>query len=290
MSEYVIITDSSCDLPASMADEMELTVVPLTVTMEEKSNYNYLDWREMQPKVFYDKLRNGVMAKTAAPSIGAFETAAEEHLKNGTDVLFLCFSSGLSATYQSALSAVEDLVKKYPERKIIAVDTLCASLGEGLILHLAVKKKREGLSIEQLRDYVEEIRLSICHWYTVDDLHFLKRGGRVSATVEIIGSLLGVKPVMHMDDEGKLVNVEIARGRKGSIKKLKDKMAELAVDPASQTVFISHGDCEDEANILADMIKAQLGVKEVVVNMIGPVIGAHSGPGTIALFFVGSKR
>ena len=170
------------------------------------------------------------------------------------------------------------------------VDTLCASLGQGLLIYHAVMKKRSGLSIEQVRDFVEENKLHLCHWFTVDDLHFLKRGGRISAATELIGTMLNIKPVMHVDDGGHLVKVEIAKGRKGSIRRLKEKMEQSAIDPAGQVVFISHGDCLAEAQSLAEMIKEQLGVKEVVLNYVGPVIGAHSGPGTIALFFLGDKR
>ncbi|HIS01854.1 MAG TPA: DegV family protein [Candidatus Excrementavichristensenella intestinipullorum] len=290
MSGYVIVTDSSCDMTAQMAQELDIQVTPLSVLLEGRSYKNYLDGREIAFSDFYAALRGGKLAKTSAVNIEDFVQLFTPILEAGQDILYLGFSSALSATYQCGASAMEMLREKYPQRKLYAVDTLCASLGQGLMVYYAALKKREGLSIEQVRDYVEQNKLHLCHWFTVDDLHFLKRGGRISATTEIIGTMLSIKPVMHVDDEGRLIKVEIAKGRKGSIRRLKEKMAQSAVNPQDQVVFISHGDCLAEAQSLADMIKEQLGVKEVVLNYVGPVIGAHSGPGTIALFFLGDKR
>ena len=290
MSGYVIVTDSSCDMTAQMAQELDIQVAPLSVLLEGRTYKNYLDGREIAFSDFYAALRGGKLAKTSAVNIEDFVQLFTPILEAGQDILYLGFSSALSATYQCGASAMEMLREKYPQRKLYAVDTLCASLGQGLMVYYAALKKREGLSIEQVRDYVEQNKLHLCHWFTVDELHFLKRGGRVSATTEIIGTMLSIKPVMHVDDEGRLIKVEIAKGRKGSIRRLKEKMAQSAVNPQDQVVFISHGDCLAEAQSLADMIKEQLGVKEVVLNYVGPVIGAHSGPGTIALFFLGDKR
>lgn len=290
MSGYVIVTDSSCDMTAQMAQELDIQVASLSVLLEGRSYKNYLDGREIAFSDFYAALRGGKLAKTSAVNIEDFVQLFTPILEAGQDILYLGFSSALSATYQCGASAMEMLREKYPQRKLYAVDTLCASLGQGLMVYYAALKKREGLSIEQVRDYVEQNKLHLCHWFTVDDLHFLKRGGRISATTEIIGTMLSIKPVMHVDDEGRLIKVEIAKGRKGSIRRLKEKMAQSAVNPQDQVVFISHGDCLAEAQSLADMIKEQLGVKEVVLNYVGPVIGAHSGPGTIALFFLGDKR
>ena len=290
MSGYVIVTDSSCDMTAQMAQELDIQVAPLSVLLEGRTYKNYLDGREIAFSDFYAALRGGKLAKTSAVNIEDFVQLFTPILEAGQDILYLGFSSALSATYQCGASAMEMLREKYPQRKLYAVDTLCASLGQGLMVYYAALKKREGLSIEQVRDYVEQNKLHLCHWFTVDDLHFLKRGGRISATTEIIGTMLSIKPVMHVDDEGRLIKVEIAKGRKGSIRRLKEKMAQSAVNPQAQVVFISHGDCLAEAQSLADMIKEQLGVKEVVLNYVGPVIGAHSGPGTIALFFLGDKR
>lgn len=290
MSGYVIVTDSSCDMTAQMAQELDIQVAPLSVLLEGRTYKNYLDGREIAFSDFYAALRGGKLAKTSAVNIEDFVQLFTPILEAEQDILYLGFSSALSATYQCGASAMEMLRERYPQRKLYAVDTLCASLGQGLMVYYAALKKREGLSIEQVRDYVEQNKLHLCHWFTVDDLHFLKRGGRISATTEIIGTMLSIKPVMHVDDEGRLIKVEIAKGRKGSIRRLKEKMAQSAVNPQDQVVFISHGDCLAEAQSLADMIKEQLGVKEVVLNYVGPVIGAHSGPGTIALFFLGDKR
>ncbi len=290
MSEYVIVTDSSCDMTAQMARELDIQVAPLSVLLEGRSYKNYLDGREIAFSDFYAALRGGKQAKTSAVNIEDFVQLFTPILEAGQDILYLGFSSALSATYQCGSSAMEMLREKYPQRKLYAVDTLCASLGQGLMVYYAAQKKREGLSIEAVRDYVEQNKLHLCHWFTVDDLHFLKRGGRISATTEIIGTMLSIKPVMHVDDEGRLIKVEIAKGRKASIRRLKEKMAQSAINPQDQVVFISHGDCLDEAQSLADMIQEQLKVKKVVLNYVGPVIGAHSGPGTIALFFLGGKR
>ena len=290
MNEFVIVTDSSCDMSAQMAQELELQVAPLSVLLDGRTYKNYLDGREIAFSDFYAALRAGKQAKTSAVNIEDFMQLFTPILEAGKDILYLGFSSALSATYQYGASAMQMLSESYPQRKLYAVDTLCASLGQGLLIYHAVMKKRAGLPIEQVRDFVEENKLHLCHWFTVDDLHFLKRGGRISAATELIGTMLNIKPVMHVDDEGHLVKVEIAKGRKGSIRRLKEKMEQSAIDPGDQVVFISHGDCLAEAQSLADMIKEQLGVKEVVLNYVGPVIGAHSGPGTIALFFLGSKR
>jgi len=245
---------------------------------------------QVEPRAFYDALRAGATAKTAAANRESFIEAFEPVVAAGEDLLYIGFSSGLSATYQAAVGAAADLREKYPERKIYTVDTLAASMGEGLLVYLAVQKQKEGASIEEVRDYLEENKLRLCHWFTVNDLFFLKRGGRVSAATAVFGSMLAIKPVMHVDNEGHLINVAKARGRKAAIQELFNRMKVTAIDPASQTVFISHGDCLEEAEYLANMIKEQLQVKEVLINYVGPVIGAHSGPGTMALFFIGTER
>ncbi|MEG1858650.1 MAG: DegV family protein [Pseudoflavonifractor sp.] len=290
MSEYTIFTDSSADLSAELVKELGVSVLPLTFTIKGQTHENYPDNREMDPKAFYKMLREGEMATTAAVNVGDYTEMLEPTLKAGRDVLILVFSSGLSATYQSACVAAEELSAKYPDRKIYPVDTLCASLGQGLLVWHAARQKKAGKTLEEVRDWVEENKLHLCHWFTVDDLHFLKRGGRISAATAVVGSMLSIKPVMHVDDGGHLVNVTKARGRAASLTALVDRMEETAIDPAGQTVFISHGDCLDEAKKVAEDVKRRFGVKTVVINYVGPVIGAHSGPGTMALFFLGSKR
>ena len=290
MSEYVIVTDSSADLTAGMAEELGVEVLPLSFMVKGQTYRNYPDNREMDPGAFYAMLRAGEMATTAAVNVADYTSALEPLLEQGKDVLVLAFSSGLSATYQSSVIAVEELRARFPERKIFTVDTLCASMGQGLLVYLAAKKQQAGASIEEVREWAEENKLHLCHWFTVDDLHFLKRGGRISAATAVLGSMLHIKPVLHVDDEGHLINMGKARGRGASLTALVDHMEETAIDPASQVVFISHGDCLADAEKVAGDVKKRLGVKEVVINHVGPVIGAHSGPGTLALFFLGSRR
>lgn len=290
MASYVIVTDSSADLSAQMAEKAGVQVLPLRFTVGGKTYYNWPDNREMDPKVFYRMLREGEVATTAAVNISQYLDMLEPILQSGTDVLVLSFSSGLSATYDSSRLAAEELREKYPQRKIFAVDTLCASLGQGLLVWHAAQLKDQGKSIEEVRDWVEENKLHLCHQFTVDDLHFLKRGGRISATTAVVGTMLKIKPVLHVDDGGKLVNIGKARGRKASLKALVDRMEETAIDPAGQTVFISHGDCMEDAEYVAGLVKERMGVQDVRINYVGPVIGAHSGPGTLALFYLGSRR
>ena len=290
MSEYVLITDSSADLSQEMVQELGVTVLPLSFTIQGKTYRNYPDNREMDLPLFYDMLRAGELATTSAVNVAEYTQAVEPILQEGKDVLILAFSSGLSTTYNSSAIAVEELREKYPDRKVYTVDTLCASLGQGLLVYLAAQERAKGKSIEEVRDWAEANKLHLCHQFTVDDLHFLKRGGRISATTAVLGSMLQIKPVLHVDDEGHLINIAKARGRQASLKALVDKMEQTAIDPAAQTVFISHGDCLEDAQAVAQMVKDRMGVKEVYLNHIGPVIGAHAGPGTVALFYVGTER
>ena len=290
MADFVILTDSSADLGADMVRQLDIEVLPLSFTIDQKTYHNYPDNREMDPHAFYEMLRQGQVATTAAVNVAQYTDALEPLLQEGKDVLVLAFSSGLSTTYNSSRIAVTELQEKYPERKIYTVDTLCASLGQGLMVYLAAKEREKGKTIEQVRDWVEENKLHLCHQFTVDDLHFLKRGGRISATTAVVGSMLQIKPVLHVDNEGHLINIGKARGRQASLKALVDKMAKTAIDPAHQIVFISHGDCLEDARTVEKMVKDRFGVKEVYINYVGPVIGAHSGPGTLALFYVGSER
>lgn len=288
MQNYVILTDSGSDLTRKIAEEVDVAVIDLTVMVEGSDPVKD---SEMDVKELYAKLRDKKKASTSAINIDEFTAVMIPYLEQGKDILYLGFSSGLSSTFSAGKLAAEELGEKYPERKIYAVDTLCASLGEGLLVYLAAKKRLAGESIETVRDYVEGSKLNLCHWFTVDDLFFLKRGGRVSATTAVVGTVLGIKPVMHVDNEGKLVKTGIARGRKASIDALFDKIKTTILgDPKEATVFISHGDCEDDANYLADRIKKVLEVKDIVIGYVGSVIGSHSGPGTLALFYLGAQR
>ena len=288
MNPYVIITDSSCDLPQSLIAEYGLEVVQLAVSLDggEPTPNNELDLKD-----FYAQLRAKKRATTSAANPEAFTVVFEKYLCAGTDVLYLGFSSGLSGTCNAGFVAARELSEKYPDRKCAVVDTLCASLGEGLLVVLAARKKQAGATLDEVRDYVEQNKLNLVHLFTVDDLFFLKRGGRVSALTAVAGSALGIKPILHVDNDGHLIKIGIKRGRTNSVDDLCARMKELAIDPAEQLVFISHGDCEEEAKSLAEKIKAEMGVKEpILVSFIGPVIGAHSGPGTVALFFLGKER
>ncbi|MCI9171217.1 MAG: DegV family protein [Lawsonibacter sp.] len=290
MSDFVILTDSSADLSADMVRKLNVEVLPLGFVLDNQTYRNYPDNREMDPHVFYERLRAGDVATTNAVNVAQYVEALEPLLQAGKDVLVLAFSSGLSTTYNSSRLAVEELSARYPERKLYTVDTLCASLGQGLLVWYAARERERGRSIEEVRDWIEEHRLNICHQFTVDDLHFLKRGGRISAATAVVGTMLQIKPVLHVDDEGHLINIGKARGRQASLKALVDKMEQTALDSGSLTVFISHGDCLEDARTVADMVKNRFGVEEVYINYVGPVIGAHSGPGTVALFYAGTER
>ena len=290
MSDFVILTDSSADLGAELVQQLDVQVLPLSFILNQHTYHNYPDNREMDPHLLYDKLRAGEVATTAAVNVAEYVDAVEPLLQAGRDVLILAFSSGLSTTYNSSVIAAEELREKYPDRKVYTVDTLCASLGQGLLVYLAAQERARGKTIEEVRDWAEANKLRLCHQFTVDDLHFLKRGGRISATTAVLGSMLQIKPVLHVDNEGHLINIAKARGRQASLKALVDKMEQTAIDPAGQTVFISHGDCLEDAQAVAQMVKDRMGVRKVYLNHIGPVIGAHAGPGTVALFYIGTER
>ena len=290
MAAYTILTDSCCDLPAELAEELELEVLPLRLEMSGSTYRNYLDGREIGFQEFYSRIRGGENAVTSAVSVGDFETAMRAVLDRGEDLLCICFSSALSATYQSAAIAADSLREAYPDRTLYVVDSLCASMGQGLLVWLCAQEKRNGKSIREVRDFAEQQNGSVCHWFTVDDLYHLKRGGRVSATTALFGTMLSIKPVLHVDAEGRLIPMEKARGRKASLTALVDQMEETAVSPGYQTVFISHGDCLDDAKFVASEIRRRFGTQNIIIDYIGPVIGSHTGAGVVALFFTGSSR
>ena len=290
MRDFVILTDSCCDLTPELAQELGLTVIPLSLEMSGATYHNYLDGREIGFHDFYERIRSGETATTSAVSVGAFEEAMTKAADEGKDVLCLCFSSALSTTYQSAVIAAKDLSEIRPEAKFLVVDSLCASLGQGLFVYLCAREKAKGRSLEEVYSFALETRGKVCHWFTVDDLNHLKRGGRISAATALFGTMLSIKPVMHVDDTGHLAAVSKARGRKASLLALVDQMEKNAVDPAHGPVFISHGDCEGDALLVADEIVRRFGNNDIHLNYVGPVIGNHAGPGTVALFFVGHKR
>ena len=284
---YRIVTDTCCDFPENMYEELQLTVVPLTLNFRGQEHNSF---SEAFMKDMYAGMRNGEAGSTAAVNPDGWATVMEPALAEGLDVLVLAFSSGLSTTYQSAVIAATELAEKYPDRKINVVDTLCASLGQGLLVWHACKKRDAGMSLEELTAWCENNKLNLCHWFTVDDLMFLKRGGRVSAATALVGTMLQIKPVMHVDDEGHLIKVTTARGRKASLNALVAKMGETALPDVNDTVFICHGDCIADAEYVAAKVKEKYGVKEVFIYYTGAVIGSHSGPGTMALFYLGEHR
>ena len=284
---YKIITDTCCDFPEHMYKELGLEVVRLSVLYKGE---NCTEYSEEWLKGLFDGLRKGEPASTSAANPEGWRTVIEPVLAAGEDALLLTFSSGLSTTYQSAVIAAQELSDLYPGRKIRVVDTLCASLGQGLLVWYACKKRDEGMDLEELTAWCEETRYRLCHWFTVDDLMCLKRGGRINAATALMGTMLQIKPVLHVDNDGHLISKAKMRGRKASIQALADKMGQLGTPGANDTVFICHGDCIDDANLLADMVKERYGVKDVFIYYVGAVIGSHSGPGTLALFFLGSER
>lgn len=284
---FQIITDSCCDFPTPMYGQLGLTFVPLTV--EFRGN-TFDDKNDDTLKDMYQGLRAGEVAKTSAVNPSRWSQAMEKALAAGKDVLVLAFSSGLSTTYQSAVIATEELKDAYPDRKIQVIDTLCASMGQGLLVWYACKKRDEGLSLDEVAQWVLDNRLHLCHWFTVDDLMYLKRGGRISAATALVGTMLQIKPLLHVDDEGHLINMTKTRGRKAAIDAMVKKAQELGAGYDNSTMFISHGDCLSDAEYLSRQLKEKCGVKDVVISYVGAVIGSHSGPGTLALFFLGSHR
>ena len=288
MSDFVIYTDSACDIPGETLSEWGVAYSSLTYVFEgdprEYDNY------ELPFDEFYDRVRRGGVARTSAVNADTFLRGFEAILTQGKDILYIGFSSGLSSTCGDARIAARELAKKYPERDIRCVDTRAASAGFGLLVWMAVSCKRGGGTLDECEQLLMDNRFRLCHWFTVEDLVYLKRGGRISAATAFVGNMLSFKPVLHMDDEGHLINRFKVRGRNASIEALCDKYGELALDKAGGTVFISHGDCEDDARRLADLLHVRYGAEVSRIVCVGPVIGAHSGPGTLALFFVGRHR
>ena len=290
MRDYAITTDSSCDFDQALADSLGVTVVPLSVQIGPR-RFRNAPGEAMDSHSFYQLLSQGELAQTSAPNVEEFKAVWRPILQSGRDLLYLGFSSGLSGTYHNAAIAAEDLREEFPEARIITVDTLCASLGQGMLVDLTVQEKRQGKTLDEAAAFAEKNRLYLCHWFTVGDLSQLRRGGRLSAGKAIVGNLLNIKPVLHVDDEGHLILMSKVRGRDASLKALVGKMKETALSNVrDQMVFISHGDAKEDAEKTAQYVKDQLGVQKVMIHNIGTVIGSHSGPGTIALFFMGTHR
>ena len=286
---FWLVTDTGSDLPLSYTQKQkDFTILPLTYQIDGK---DYVPTgNDAETKAFYAKMRAGKSPTTSQINVNTWKETFEALLKQGHQVLALCFSGGLSGTAEAALTAKAELSSKYPPENLIVIDSMCASLGQGLYVHYALAMREEGKSMADTAKWLTENKSKFAHWFTVDDLQYLRRGGRVSATSAYLGSVLKIKPVLHVDDAGKLIPMEKVQGRKRSLKELVAKMKETAVNPKEQTVFISHGDCEEEAQLLADMIRKELGVEKFMLGLVGPIIGSHSGPGTMALFFLAEHR
>ena len=285
---YQIITDSACDLPAQMLQDLNIVTVPLIVNFRGEARNDSV--ADDQVKELYDAMRSGEVATTSAVNPDGWAKVIEPSLAAGKDALVMAFSSGLSTTYQSAVIAAEELKEKYPERTVLVVDALSAALGQGLLVWYTCKKRDEGLSLEALAAWVEENKYHVAHWFTVDDLVYLKRGGRVSAATAMLGTMLNIKPVLRVDDEGHLISMIKARGRKAAINALASKLGETGGSWDNSTVFICHADAVEDAQKLADLVKENYGVKEAFISNLGAVIGSHAGPGTLAFFFMADHR
>ena len=289
MNDYIFLTDSSCDLPGDLVDALGIEYLPLSVNIGGDSYHNDLNEREITYQEFFSRLRAGETATTSAVNVDQFLDRMTPWLQAGKDILYIGFSSALSGTFQSGNHAAEELRARYSERRICCVDTLCAALGQGLVVYLAAKERASGKSLEEVYQLALEVSPKVAHWFTVNDLFFLKRGGRLSASTAVMGTMLGIKPILHFEDDGTLKNITKVRGRKASIQALFAQVRDTAVDIENAAVFISHGDCAEDAEKLAGMIRG-LGAKEVITGYLGPVTGAHSGPGTMAVFFIATKR
>ena len=288
---FEIITDSCCNLTEDMIDELGVHILPLTFIIDGEQYQSYLKGERTDLKQFFTMMREGKLITTSLPNIGDTEKLMRELLDKGRDLLFLGFSSALSGTYQATSALMAQLAEEFPERKLVAIDTLAASAGQGMIVYYAAKRRASGEGIDAVAEWVRESIPRAAHWFTVDDLMFLLRGGRVSKTAAFAGTVLNIKPVLHVDDEGRLIPVGKVRGRKKSIQALMKHMSETASSMEGQTVFITHGDCIEDVEYLSGLIREEYGDDtEIVVNYIDPVIGAHAGPGTLALFFMADHR
>ena len=287
MTNYQIITDSGADLPTDLLSSLDVKLASLSLLFRGQV---LADSVTDETKTFYQAMRDGESATTSAINPDGWAAVMEPVLKEGKDILVIAFSSGLSTTYQSAVIAADELQEQYPQRTIRVVDSLCASLGQGLLVWYACQKRDAGMSLNELADWVETRKWNLSHWFTVDDLRYLKRGGRISAATALVGTMLNIKPVLHVDEEGRLVSVTKTRGRRASIQALLQQMEASMLPGENDTAFICHGDCLEDAQLLASLVKERCGVKEVFIGYTGAVIGSHSGPGTLALFFLGSQR
>lgn len=290
MSNYCIVTESTADLSAEIAKRFDIAVIPMHFRVGDNDYLNYPDNRELSPKAFYELLREGRTSTTSAVNMADFEDFFTPILDSGKDILYLAFSSALSSTYSTGVIVADSLREKYPDRKIVVVDTLAAAHGEGLLVCKAAKLRQQGLDIDEVANWVEENRLNTALWFTVDDLMHLYRGGRVNAVSAHIGTALGIKPLLHVDEQGYLKAMNKVRGRRQALEALVKKMEELKSDITGEMVMISHGDCIDDAKFVADMVQKKFSPEEIIIGDVGPVIGSHTGPGAVTLFFFAKGR
>lgn len=284
---FAIISDTTCDLPAEYTSENHIDIIPLYYSID---GVVYGDDKQLEPTEFYSIMRGGSMPTTMASNPDTTEKIYRKHLDNGEDILVIAFSSALSSSYNTYCMVANQLKDEYPDRKIIVVDSLCASMGEGLFVYKAVTLRTQGKSIDETAKWLEENKKHLCHQFTVDNLFHLHRGGRVSKTVAILGTMINVKPVLHVDDEGRLTPLNNVRGRKKSLNALVDNMVKLIDGYDNDMIMIGHGDCEADALYVKEQVEKKTGLKNFMINYICPTIGTHSGPDTIALFFMGEKR
>lgn len=291
MTDYIIVTDAAGDISAEMAAANDIRIMPMTFSFSEEESYlHYADFRNYDPHEFYQRLRAGESATTAQVSIGDALAYLQPLLEQGKDILMISFSSGLSGSFNSCHIAVDELLQQFPERRICLLDSLSASMGQGLLVYHGALNRKKGMTLEENAADLQAKRLQLAHWFTVDDLYHLKRGGRCSALSAFMGTMLNIKPVLHVDNEGKLVPVEKVRSHKKALDRIVQIFEHSSLDLSGQPIFISHGDDAEGAERIASLLREKFGVSDISINYIGPIIGAHSGPGTVALFFLAQKR
>lgn len=290
MDQYILVSDSTLDLNADCCEELDIHVIPMEFTLEGKPYQHYADARELSYQDFYDAMRQGKLSTTSQINYKTFYSFFKQFLEQGKDVLYICFTSGMSGTYNTCMIAIADLKEKYPERRIVVVDSLCASVGEGLLVYHAGMKKRGGMAFDELAAWTEENKLKVCHWFVVDDLEHLKRGGRIGAVAATFGKAFQIKPMLSVDGEGKLTTVAKIRGANKVYEALINRLLSDGDNIKEQTVIIGHADCSEDAGRLSSLLREKELVKDVIICNIGPVIGTHVGAGMMALTFMGTRK
>ncbi len=290
MSDYVIVSDATLDLPAGLIEKFDIRIIPMGFSVDNAEYSHYPDERELTIEDFYTKLKNGALSQTTQITPVVFTEYFDDILKQGKDILYISFSSGLSGTFSTSQVVIRDLSEEYPERRIYSVDSLCASIGEGLLVLQAAMHQKQGMDIDQLKEWVENNKRGVRHWFTVKDLFFLKRGGRISSIEAVVGTALKIRPVLSTDDSGKLTVVSKIRGSRAELDLMLGKLEQESIELASQTIIIGHGDDIEQAKELERLIRDKYEVKDIIISKIGPIIGTHTGPGMLALTFFGRNQ